>query len=58
MSKEKWFRAYERHLAEAEERGVKHPEDVAAQQATDELVSNADFLYDWDRDERLMGNRS
>lgn len=55
MSKEAWIRSYERHLAEAEERGVKHPEEVAAHEATDEQVSRADFLADWLKDERTLG---
>lgn len=61
MSRERWFKIYERELTEAEERGVKHPEEVAAELATqrlrDIMADEADQAYDWDRDERLMGNR-
>ena len=56
MSKEQWLKAYERKLAEAEDRGMKHPDAWAADEATEELVSRADFLADWLKDERTLRN--
>ena len=55
MSKERWFRIMERKLSEAEERGIKNLDEWAAQEATDEQVSRADFLADWLKDERTLG---
>lgn len=56
MSKEEWEDVYQRKMEEAEERGLKHPEDWAAEEATEELVSRADFLADWLKDERTLRN--
>ena len=56
MSKEAWLRSYFRLLTEAEERGIKNPDEWAAQEATDEQVSRADFLADWLKDERTLRN--
>ena len=54
MSKEWWLEIYEEKLAEAEERGIKHPEEWAATEATEELrdqmAMQADQLYDDWRD--------
>lgn len=61
MSKERWVKIFERKLSEAEERCIRRAEDWAAEEATAELMEQmadeCDQAYDWDRDERLMGNR-
>lgn len=48
--KERWFRIYEEKLTEAEERGLKHPEDWAAEEASQELreqmAVECDRIYD------------
>ena len=61
MSSEKWFRIFERELAEAEDRGMKHPDEWAAERATEKLkeqmADRADYLLDRERDERSLGER-